>query len=201
MAIPWSVTTPIPAAACQPTEATQLLHAWRAGDATALDRLMPLLYTELARQAHQVLSREREGHTLETRALVHEAYLRLIDAEVDWQGRAHFLALSARTMRRILVDHAKAKAADKRGGGAMCVSLELAEGVESPTVDVLAVHQALDRLASQDQRKADLIEMHYFGGLNQQELADTRQISLRTVERELRMARAWLRRELRGIAA
>jgi len=201
MAIPWSVTAPIPAETRPAAGATQLLHAWSAGDVTALDRLMPLLYTELSRQAHLALSRERDDHTLETRALVHEAYLRLFDADIEWQDRRHFLALSARTMRRILVDHAKARVADKRGGGAMCVSLEFAEGAAAPGIDVLAVHQALDRLATQDPRKAEMVELHYFAGLNQQEMADTQQVSLRTVERELRLARAWLRRELRGAAA
>lgn len=177
-----------------------MLHAWRGGDSTALDRLMPILYGELSRQAHLALSYEREDHTLETRALVHEAYLRLIDIDVDWQDRAHFLALAARTMRRILVDHAKARIADKRGGGAVCVSLEWAGDVPAPSVDVLAVHESLERLAKQDPRKAELVELHYFAGLNQEELAATTKVSLRTVERELRTARAWLRRDL-GAAA
>jgi RNA polymerase sigma factor (TIGR02999 family) len=176
--------------------ATQLLHAWRAGDAAALDKLMPLLYGELSRQAHLALAREREGHTLETRALVHEAYLRLVDADVEWQDRAHFLALTARTMRRILVDHAKARLADKRGGGGMRVTLAFVEGAASPSIDVLAVHEAIERLALQDERKAELVELYYFGGLSQEELAEAKQVSLSTVERELRLARAWLRREL-----
>jgi RNA polymerase sigma factor (TIGR02999 family) len=198
MAIPWTETAPVLPVVKTAPGATQLLMAWRAGDPSALDRLLPLLYTELARQAHLVLAREREGHTLETRALVHEAYLRLVDAEVDWKDRAHFLALSARTMRRILVDHAKSRLRDKRGGGCVRVTLECAGDLAAPAIDVLAVHQALDRLAAQDERKASLIEMHYFGGLNQEELAEAKQLSLRTVERELRMARAWLRRSLRG---
>jgi RNA polymerase sigma factor (TIGR02999 family) len=188
-----------PSDASPEPRATTLLLAWRAGDASALDRLMPLLYDELARQAHLALSRERDDHTLETRALVHEAYLRLLNADVDWQGRAHFLALSARTMRRILVDHAKARLADKRGGGAVRVTLELTEGA-APPVDVLAVHDALDQLAAQDPRKADIVELHYFGGLTQQEVAEAKALSLTTVERELRLARAWLRRALRGEA-
>jgi RNA polymerase sigma factor (TIGR02999 family) len=161
---------------------------------------MPILYGELSRQAHLALSHEREGHTLETRALVHEAYLRLMHADVNWQDRAHFIALAARTMRRILVDYAKARIAEKRGGGAMCVSLEGVDGIAAPAVDVLAVHEALERLASQDSRKAGLVELHYFAGLSQQEMADHEQLSLRTVERELRAARAWLRRELRSAA-
>ena len=199
MAVTWSLPAPAVHVA-SPAGPTQLLHAWRAGDASALDRLMPLLYEELSRQAHFALAGERADHTLETRALVHEVYLRLMDANVDWQDRAHFFALSARTMRRILVDHAKARTAGKRGGGATRVTLSLVEGVDAPNIDVLAVHEALDRLAAQDPNKAELIEWHYFGGLNQQEIALARQVSLRTVERELRMARAWLRRELRGAA-
>ena len=196
MAVSWSAIPSVSAPTGPAPGATQLLHAWRAGDSTALDRLMPILYGELSRQAHLALARERDDHTLETRALVHEAYLRLIDANVEWQDRAHFLALAARTMRRILVDHAKARVAEKRGGGAMCVSLEWAGDVPAPGVDVLAVHEALERLAKQDARKAELIELHYFAGLNQEELAVTTHVSLRTVERELRTARAWLRRDL-----
>jgi RNA polymerase sigma factor (TIGR02999 family) len=194
-----AISSTLPSARPAP-DATQLLHAWRAGDASALDRLMPILYGELSRQAHLALSRERDGHTLETRALVHEAYLRLMDADVNWQDRAHFIALAARTMRRILVDYAKARIADKRGGGAMCVSLELVDGIAAPVVDVLAVHEALERLAAQDARKASMIELHYFAGLGQQEIAAHEQVSLRTVERELRAGRAWLRRELRSEA-
>ena len=200
MAVSWSAMPSVATPGVAAPGATQLLHAWRGGDATALDRLMPILYGELSRQAHLALSHERDDHTLETRALVHEAYLRLIDADVEWQDRAHFLALAARTMRRILVDHAKARIAEKRGGGAMCVSLEWAGDVPAPAVDVLAVHEALERLAKQDARKAELIELHYFAGLNQEELAVTTNVSLRTVERELRTARAWLRRDL-GTAA
>ena len=198
MAVNWSASplVPLPAA----PGPTQLLYAWRAGDASALDRLMPMLYEELSRQAHFALASERGEHTLETRALVHEVYLRLINANVAWQDRAHFLSLAARTMRRILVDHAKARIAGKRGGGATRVTLTMVGGVPALNVDVLAVHEALDRLAAQDTRKAALIEGHYFGGLNQQELADVQNVSLRTVERELRLARAWLQRELRGAA-
>lgn len=192
MAISWAPPIvaapglPVAPVALAPSE---LLHAWRAGDPSALDRLMPLLYDELSRQAHVALATERGDHTLETRALVRAVCLRLMDADVQWQDSAHFFALAARTMRRILVDHAKSR-----------VSLDVVCGFDGPCTDVLAVHQALDRLAQQDTRKAELIELHYFGGLNQQELADVQQGSLRTVERELRLARAWLRREMRGEA-
>lgn len=173
-----------------------MLHAWRAGDITARDALIPLLYNELSRRARAALAGEQPGHTLETRDLVHEAYVRLVDVDVQWQDRAHFLALSARTMRRILVDHAKARRADKRGGGAVRVTFELVPGIDEPTVDVLAVHEALERLAAQDPRKAETIELHHFGGLSQEESAEVLGVSLSTIERELRVGRAWLRREL-----
>lgn len=175
---------------------TGLLRQWRDGDSAALDRLMPLVYDELSRIAHAAMSGERPNHTLETRALVHEAYVRLVDANVDWKDRAHFMALAARTMRRILIDHAKGRNRDKRGGRAVHVTLELAPGLEAPSTDILALDEALERLAQQDSRKAGIVELHYFGGVSQEDTAEVLGLSLTTVERELRLARAWLRREL-----
>ncbi len=179
--------------------ATALFLSWRGGDRAALDRLLPLLYDELAAIAHRAIARERSGHTLQTRALVHEAYLRLIDADVDYQDRAHFLAVAARTMRRILVDHARSRQREKRGGGVDRVDLDDVS-VPAPALpfDVLALHDALERLSTFDSRKAELVELHFFGGLNQEEAAAALGISIRTVERELRTAKALLRHDLQG---
>lgn len=184
--------------------ATILLHAWRGGEATALDRLLPLVYDELARIARGALRSERPDHTLQTRALVHEAYLRLIDADVSWQDKAHFMAVAARTMRRVLVDHARGRRRQKRGGGAVKVELEdVAAIVAAPSVDVLDLHDVLERLAEFDPRKASIVELHFFGGLSYDETAEAVGVSAATVDRELRMAKAWLRHELttRGSAA
>ena len=178
---------------------TGLLRQWRAGDSEALDRLMPLVYDELSRIARVAMSNERQNHTLETRALVHEAYVRLVDADVDWKDRAHFMALAARTMRRILIDHAKGRNRDKRGGRVVHVTLELAPGMEAPSIDILALNEAMEKLALQDSRKSGIVELHYFGGLSQEETAEVLGLSLTTVERELRLARAWLRREMGGV--
>jgi RNA polymerase sigma factor (TIGR02999 family) len=181
--------------------ATALFLSWRGGDRSALDRLLPVLYDELASIAHRALSSEREGHTLETSGLVHEAYLRLIDAEVDYRDRAHFLAVAARTMRRVLVDHARTRLRDKRGGGAARVDLDDVDPmVAAPPLsfDVLALHEALDRLAVFDGRKAQVVELHFFGGLSQEEAAAALGLSTRTVERELRTAKALLLHDLRS---
>jgi RNA polymerase sigma factor (TIGR02999 family) len=177
--------------------ATALFLSWRGGDRAALDRLLPLVYDELAVIAHQALVHERDGHTLQTRALVHEAYLRLIDADVTFQDRSHFLAIAARTMRQVLVDHARLRGRDKRGGGAVRVDVDdVAVPAPAVSFDVLALHEALDRLAAYDTRKAQLVELHFFGGLNQEEAAEALGVSIRTVERELRSARALLRHDL-----
>jgi RNA polymerase sigma factor (TIGR02999 family) len=177
--------------------ATALWLASRAGDPAALDRLLPVLYHELAGIAHRSLSGERRDHTLQTRALVHEAYLRLIDVPIAYQDRVHFLAVAARTMRQVLVDHARARGRVKRGSGAVRVDLtELALSTPSTPFDVLALHDALERLAEYDARKAQIIELQFFGGLTQEETAETVGISLRTVERELRAAKALLRHDL-----
>ena len=177
---------------------TQLLQAWRTGGGReAFDGLMSVLYVELERLAHDAMRAERPDHTLQTHALLHEAYVRLIDANVDWRGRAHFLAVAARTMRRILVDHAKARGRLKRDGG---IRVDLGDAVQtegqSAPIDVLALSDALDRLSAQDDRKAQIVELHFFGGLTCDETAAALDVSVTTIERELRVARAWLRRDL-----
>ncbi len=160
---------------------------------------MPLVYEELRRVAHRRLAGERTGHTLQTTALVHEAYGRLAEADLPWQDRAHFFALAARTMRRILVDYARSRLAEKRGGGAQAVPLdqltvELSAGGED--AEILALHEALEALERQDPRKARVIEAHIFGGLTYEETAEALGISPATVDRDLRLAKAWLAREL-----
>jgi RNA polymerase sigma factor (TIGR02999 family) len=182
-----------------PAEVTALLRRCTDGDTGALDRLMPLVYEELRRVAHRRLAGERTGHTLQTTALVHEAYARMAEADLPLQNRAHFFALAARTMRRILVDYARARLADKRGGGAQAVPLddltvELADGGED--AEILALHEALQALERQDERKARVIEAHIFGGLTYDETAAALGISPATVDRDLRLAKAWLAREL-----
>ena len=174
-----------------------LLQQWRTGRKEALDQLMPLVYDELHRLAKRFMASETPGSTLRSTALVHEAYLRLVDTEAPWQDRAHFLALAARMMRRIIVDHARARSTAKRGGGGPRVTLD--EGLiaaDSPDDELLALDEALDRLATFDARKAKIIELVYFGGLNQTEAAEVQEISVATVERELRAAKAWLFSEL-----
>ena len=178
-------------------EISQLLIAWKNGDGTALERLMPLVYDELHALASRHLRGERPDHTLQTTALIHEAYLRLVGADVAWEGRGHFLAVAAQTMRRILVDHARGRSRAKRGGGERPVSLDAAL-LASPDrgADVLALDEALARLSTLDERKARAVELHYFGGLTYDETAAALQVSAATVDRELRFAKAWLFREL-----
>lgn len=180
-------------------EVTVLLRRWSDGDEQALDRLMPLVYDQLRGVAHRRLEGERTGHTLQTTALVHEAYARIADADLRWEDRAHFFALAARTMRRILVDYARARMAAKRGGDADPVSLDELS-VELPDegreANVVALHDALELLEAQDERKARVIEAHIFGGLTYEETGKALGISAATVDRDLRMARAWLAREL-----
>jgi RNA polymerase sigma factor (TIGR02999 family) len=172
-----------------------LLHEWRGGDRQALDGLLPLVYDQLTSLARGALRGERPDHTLRTRALVHEVYLRLIDADVAWQDRAHFLAVSARCMRRVLVDHARARQRSKRKGG---VRVDLEEVVlpESGPLDVLALHDALERLAGFDARKGQIVELHFFGGLTYDEAAEALGVSAATIDRELRLAKAWLKHDL-----
>lgn len=179
-------------------EVTQLLMAWSDGDESALDQLVPLVEAELHRLAKLYLSQERPGHTLQTTALVNEAYLRLIDwKNVHWQNRAHFFGVSAGLMRRILVDHARSRHYRKRGGDATRVSLSEAE--ETPrecSADLVALDQALDNLAALDARKSRIVELRFFWGLSVEEMAEVLKVSPRTVMRERNSAKAWLYHEL-----
>jgi len=183
-----------------PENVTELLKAWGDGDREALDRLVPLVYTELRRRAAAQLARERGSHTLQPTALVHEAFLRLVDQHsARWENRAQFFGVAAQLMRRILVDHARARAAAKRGGGALSISLdEAGEGPASPEADVLHLHRALERLAVQDERQARVVELRYFGGLSTEEVSTVLAVSEITVKRDWAMAKAWLFRELSG---
>jgi len=185
-----------------PPDVTGLLLAWGRGDRSAADELMPAVYEELRRQAERAMRREGLEHTLQPTALVHESYLRLVDQRrVAWRNRAHFFAIAATVMRRILVDHARARLTAKRGGGAAPITLagvEGGDGAAEAEVDLLALHDALDRLASLDPEQARLVELRYFGGLTIEETADALGVSPATVKREWALARAWLRRELEG---
>jgi RNA polymerase sigma-70 factor (ECF subfamily) len=181
-----------------PKEVSLLLLAWSHGDQEALDKLVPLVYQELHRLAHRYISRERAGNTMQTTALAHEAYLRLVDAHgVQWQNRAHFFAVAAKAMRRILVDEARARRNLKRGGGGQQVSLD---GVlaASPQrgADMLALDEALVRLAALNPRQSQVVELRYFGGLTEEEVSDVIKVSARTVRSDWRLAKAWLYREL-----
>lgn len=163
----------------------------------APDRLVPLIYDELKRLAERAMRGERADHTLQPTALVHEAFVRLVDADVDWNDRLHFLATAATVMRRVLVDHARAKARLKRGGDAVKVTLEEALTIGSePSEPILALDEAMGRLAEADERKSRAVELHYFGGLTHPEVAAALEVSPATVDRDLRMARAWLHREM-----
>jgi RNA polymerase sigma factor (TIGR02999 family) len=180
------------------SEVSVLLRAWRQGERSALDQLLPLIYEELRAIARRHLKLERPDHTLQTTALVHEAYLRLYGADVEWEGRVHFLAVAAQAMRRVLVDDARARTRLKRGGRSGVITLEddLAPAPER-SGDLLALDEAIERLAALDQRKARIVELHYFGGLTYDETATAMGVSAATVDRELRLAKAWLYRELR----
>jgi RNA polymerase sigma-70 factor, ECF subfamily len=176
---------------------TRLLKEWGSGNKEALDELMPLVYEQLRRLASICLRSERPDHTLRATALVHEAYIRLVDADVAWQDRVHFFAVSARLLRRILVDHAKAGKRQKRGGGVDAISLDEAVMVSPQTTGgIVELDVALQRLATRDQRKSDIIELLCFGGLTYDEAAAALKISPATVHRELKMAKAFLHREL-----
>ena len=179
-------------------EITGLLRAWSDGDQAALDKLTPLVYAELHRWAKRYMGREHAGHTLQTSDLVNEAYLRLINAHgVRWENRAHFFAVSAQIMRRILVDFARARQNLKRGGGARQVTLDerLVVSPESGA-DLVALDEALGRLAVLNQRQSQVVELRYFGGLNEEEVAEVLKVSPRTVRHDWSLARAWLYREL-----
>ena len=179
-------------------DVTALLLAWRSGDEAALGRIVPLVHDELRKIARRCLRGEHADGNLQTTALVNEAYLRLIDArQVDWQNRVHFLAMSARLMRRVLVDAARARGADKRGGAAVRVSLSEALGrSEDLGPDVVELHDALEHLDQVDARKARLVELRFFAGLSVEEAAAVLEISPQTAARDWTFAKAWLRREL-----
>ncbi len=182
----------------EPADVTVLLGLVRAGRADALDALLPVLYDELRAMAARQLGRERREHTLQATALVHEAWLKLVDQRAqDWQNRAHFLAIAATAMRRILVHHAEAVRAAKRGGGRSRVTLSDRPGeVSTDPLDVLALNEALVALAAEDPRKAKVVELRFFAGLENHEVALALGVTERTVERDWRMARAWLRKAL-----
>jgi RNA polymerase sigma factor (TIGR02999 family) len=176
---------------------TQLLQQWGDGNKEALDQLMPVVYEQLHRLASHCLRGERSDHTLRATDLVHEAYVRLVDADVAWQDRVHFFAVSARLLRRILVDHAKSHNRQKRGGGAEKIPLDEAVMIgPQSTGGIVELDEALQRLAVLDQRKSELIELLFFGGLTYDEAAAALKISPATVHRELKMAKAWLHNEL-----
>jgi len=176
---------------------TWLLQQWRGGDSTAFDALLPLIYNELRRLAGRCLYSERPGHTLRATALVHEAYLRLVDADINWQDRAHFYAIAARVMRRILVEYARAHTRHKRGCGQIHVPLDdaVVVGPEAAAI-VTDLDDALQRLAVIDPRRSDIVQLLFFGGLTYEETAAALNISSATVHRELKLAKAWLLREV-----
>jgi RNA polymerase sigma factor (TIGR02999 family) len=178
------------------------LSAWQSGDPLALERLAPLIYEELRNRARRYMRNERPGHTLQATAVVHEAFVKLVEMNVSWQDRAHFFAVAARQMRRILVDHAKARFREKRGGTTTTDSLDDSAALDLGTgtagdIDVLEIDEALERLATTNARLAEIVELHYFGGLTYQELSETLKISEATVDRELRLAKAWVLRQIR----
>jgi len=183
-----------------PSDFTQLLVNWRNGDKAALDQMTPMLYEELRRLARHFLAAERSDHTLQPTALVHEAYLRLVDQHaVDWQNRAHFLGVAASMMRRILINHARAHQAAKREGFANAIALEDALGVfANPQIDLLELNRALQQLAEIDPQQGRVVELRYFGGLTIEETAEVMGISAATVKREWATARLWLLQKIEG---
>jgi len=178
---------------------TQLLIEWRDGDQTALDRLIPLVHQELRRLAHSYLKRERREHTLQTTALVNEAYLKLVDHKgMHWQNRNHFFAVAAQAMRRILVDHARTRDAIKRGGGLAVITLDEAAAVaDTQAAELLALNDAMEELAQLDARKSRIVELRYFGGMTVEETADVLGLSPTTVNREWQSAKTWLLRTMK----
>ena len=182
-----------------PGEVTRLLLAWNSGDQAALEKLMPLVYAELRELARRHFRKERPGHTLQPTAVVHEAYFRLVDqTRVTWKNRGHFLAIASQAMRRILIDHARGRDAEKRGGEVEKVTLDFAIASPEPSreVDLLALDQALDRLKALDGDQAQIVELRFFGGLTIEETAEVMSVSPSSVKRDFRSARAWLFREL-----
>lgn len=183
------------------SDVTRLLLAWSDGHAAAGDALMVAVYGELRRMARGYLRRERAGHSLPPTALVHEAYVKLVDQQrVKWQNRAHFFAIAARVMRRILVDHARGRASAKRGRGATFTLLDVDARVEAPDVDIVALDLALEKLAGIDERQSRLVELRFFAGLTVEEAAAALGIAPITVKRDWALARTWLYREIRGPA-
>jgi RNA polymerase sigma factor (TIGR02999 family) len=192
---------PRPSAASR--DVTRLLRAWSEGDETAMDLLVPLVEGELRQLARAYMSRERKGHTLQATALVNEVFLRVPGARrLRWQDRAHFIAIAARLMRRVLIDHARARGYRKRGGGAQRVSLdpEALTIAEVQPIDVLAVDRALEAFAKVDERKSQVVELRFFGGLSLEEIAEVLHVSVETVKRDWRLARLWLSRHLQADA-
>ena len=179
-------------------EVTQLLKAWTTGDERALEKLTPLVYEQLRRVAQRHMAGERSGHILQTTALVNEVYLRLVDCEqINWQDRAHFFAVSAQLMRRILVDFARSRGYQKRGGGAHHMSLDEAPSVgNEPDTNLVALDDALKALAAVDERKSKVVELRFFGGLSLEETAEVLKVSTETVGRDWKLAKVWLLREL-----
>ena len=181
-----------------PKSVTQLLIEWREGDETALDRLIPLVYEEMRRLARYYMRRERAGHTLQTSALINEAYIRLVDHKgMRWQNRAHFYAVAAQAMRRVLVDHARSRHYEKRGGGAHMVELDEAAAVaQEQAAEMVALDEALTDLAAVDPRQSKVVELRYFGGMSVEETAEVLEVSAVTVMRDWRAAKAWLLRAI-----
>lgn len=179
-------------------EVTRILHDWSGGDPAAPERLMPLVYDELRRLARTFLARERGGHTLQPTALVHEAYVRLVDqTRVNWQNRAHFYGIASSMMRRVLIDHARAHVTEKRGGAAVRLSIDDVDiPVGQRAAGLLALDEALERLAQMDGRKCKVVEMRFFGGMSDEEIAEALSVTTRTVLRDWKTARLWLFREL-----
>ncbi len=179
-------------------QVTQILHDWSGGDAGAPERLMPLVYDEMRRIARSFISKERPGHTLQPTALANEAYLRLVGQNsVSWQSRAHFYSVAASMMRRVLIDHARARATEKRGGATICLSIEDVQvPVEDRAASVVAMDEALERLSQFSERGSKVVEMRFFAGMSDEEIAEVLGVSTRTVLRDWKAARLWLFREL-----
>lgn len=178
-------------------EITRLLQDWKGGDVQVSETLISAVYERLRQLASRQFASERSGHTLQPTALVHEAFLGLQKAEVDWQDRHHFYALAAQMMRRLLVDHARTRARQKRGGGHIHVDIDLVDAqTPAPSIDLLALDEALSRLAKVSERTARALELTYFAGMTQDDIAETLSVSRRTVDRDLKLGRAWLRAEL-----
>lgn len=184
----------------RPEQITQLLQSWNDGDQGAIEKLVPLVYDELHRLARRYMSDERPGHTLQTTALVNEAYLRLVDsAHASWEGRSHFFGVCAQVMRRILVDWARSRQALKRGGDVRVLDFQeaLTKPIQ-PGTDLVAINDALEALAVVDARKSQVVELRFFGGMSVKEIAEVLKVSPETVQRDWKLAKSWLRRELGG---